>query len=281
MIDVSFLKELNKFNLIINKRVTSKYTGECKSIGAGSGTIFKEHRIYAPGDNFKAIDWRVYARTDDLYVKVFEEERNLNVHILIDTSGSMAFNNKFDYAARLGLGFAFLALKNNEKIHFSTFAKDMVTFRGSKGQRQIISMIDHLNKIKPAGESEIFNSIREYKKNIHSRSFIVIISDFLTDVDKIIASLQLLGKGHTVKIVQVLDIEEKDMPLEGDFNLLDSESSNKLRTYISKRTQQTYIKRLNQHVNKIKTACTELGFQFFQFTSEKPIFDTFFELVNN
>lgn len=281
MIEASFLQELNRFNLIVNKRVTSKYTGERKSIGSGSGTIFKEHRIYAPGDDFRAIDWRVYARTDDLYVKMFEEERNLNVHILIDTSGSMAFNEKFDYAAKLGLGFAFLALKNNEKIHFSTFAKDIATFKGSKGQRQILAMLDHLNKIKPEGVSEIFNSVRAYKKGIHSRSFIVIISDFLTDVDKIIASLRLLGKGHTVRVVQVLDIEEKDMPLEGDFTLLDSESPAKLRTYISKRTQQTYVKRLNQHVNEIKTACTELGFKFFQFTTEKPVFDTFFELVNS
>ena len=95
MIDSSFLNSLKKLDLIINKRVTSKYRGERKSISKGGGTIFKDHRIYAPGDNYKAIDWKVYARTDDLFVKLMEEERNLDVHILIDTSASMHYKNKF------------------------------------------------------------------------------------------------------------------------------------------------------------------------------------------
>ncbi len=281
MIDSSFLNELQRFNLIVNKRVTSKYVGEKKSAYSGSGTIFKDHRIYTMGDNFKAIDWRVYARTDDMYIKLFEEERNLNVHILIDSSASMKYNNKFDYAGKLGLGFAFLALKNNEKINFSTFADELENFRGARGKGQIITMLKHLNSIKPKGKSNLFDTFKLYKKNIRSKSFVVIISDFLIEPEKIINSLQLLGRGHTVKIIQVLDKEEKEMPLEGDFDLIDSETDFKLRTYISKRGQKDYIEKLNQHNSKIENVCNEFGFKFYQFTTDKPIFDTFFKLVND
>ena len=126
-IDVSFLSQLDRFNLVIKKRVTSNYTGPRKSVALGRGLLFKEHRIYAPGDDIRAIDWKVYARTDDLYVKMYEEEKNLIVHIIVDYSASMNFGkpiNKFDYASMLGVGFAYLAMKENEKFQFSTFSDD-------------------------------------------------------------------------------------------------------------------------------------------------------------
>src|SRR3989344_7621446 len=125
MIDPSFLGELKKFSLIVNKRVTSKYVGQKRSIAVGSGMIFKDYRIYAPGDDFKNIDWKVYGRTDDLIVKTFEEERNMEVHIIMDISKSMDFGrkiSKFDYAAMIGVGYAYLAMNDNAKFKFSTFS---------------------------------------------------------------------------------------------------------------------------------------------------------------
>src|SRR3989344_3497360 len=128
VIDTSFLGQLDKFSLVVNKRVTSNYIGPRKSMALGRGLIFKEHRIYAPGDDIRSIDWRVYARTDDLYVKTYEEERNLTVHIIVDGSASMGFGkpaSKFDYASMIGVGFAYLALRDNEKFQFSTFADQL------------------------------------------------------------------------------------------------------------------------------------------------------------
>ena len=119
MITTEFLDELSRFNLVVQKRVTSNYIGPRKSIAAGRGLTFKEHRPYAPGDDIRLIDWKVFARTDDLHIKTFEEERNLTVHSIIDTSASMGFGkpvSKFDYAAMLGVGFGYLAMRENEKF---------------------------------------------------------------------------------------------------------------------------------------------------------------------
>jgi uncharacterized protein (DUF58 family) len=280
MIDSAFLNEIQKFNLIINKRVTSKYTGERKSAYSGAGTIFRDHRMYSVGDNFKAIDWRVFARTDDLYVKQFEEERNLNVHILIDSSASMAYNNKFEFAGKLGLGFAFLAMKNNEKISFSTFSDSVSVFKGSRGRSQILSMLSHINSIKPSGRSNLYDALKMYKKSLRSKSFIVIISDWMMNSEVIGEALKLLGKSHTIKLVQVLDRDEKEMPLDGDFILVDSESGLKLRTYISKRAQNEFIARLGSHSSEIMRVCSGLGMKFHQFTTNKQVFDAFFEMLN-
>src|SRR3989338_4048340 len=108
MITTSFLDQLTRFNLVVNKRVTSNLIGSKKSVAAGRGLTFKDYRIYAPGDDIRLIDWKVFARTDNLYIKVHEEERNLTVHILIDKSASMDFGkpvSKFDYASMIGVGF--------------------------------------------------------------------------------------------------------------------------------------------------------------------------------
>ena len=77
MIDISFIDQLNRFSLVVHKRVTSNFVGSRRSIAQGRGIVFKDHRIYSPGDDFRAIDWKVFARTDNLYVKNYEEERSL------------------------------------------------------------------------------------------------------------------------------------------------------------------------------------------------------------
>ncbi|MEK6949756.1 MAG: DUF58 domain-containing protein, partial [Nanoarchaeota archaeon] len=104
MIKTDFLDQLDRFHLVVKKRVTSNYAGPRRSIATGRGLTFKDHRMYAPGDDIRLIDWKVFARTDDLYIKTFEEERNLVAHLIMDSSASMGFGSpvtKFDYAAML------------------------------------------------------------------------------------------------------------------------------------------------------------------------------------
>ncbi len=281
MIDTSFLDHLKKFSLIVNKRVTSIYSGQRKSAAAGRGISFRDHRIYSFGDDFRSIDWKVFARTDDLYIKNFEEERNLSVHILVDYSASMNFGkplSKFDYAAMIGVGFAYLAMKDNEKFQFATFSDKLDLFQPRKGMHQLASMVDHLNTIKIDGKTDLFNTLLSYKNSIGSKSLIIIISDFLFDPEKIKDSLIMLGK-HDIKLIQVLDKQERNINLEGDFRLKDSETKEELRTFISPRLVQNYNKMLDGHTAKIKDICNGLGVEFYQTTSSDPIFDTFYEVL--
>ena len=89
MIDISFLKELDRFNIVLKKRVLSRYQGERESHAEGQGLVFADYKDYVPGDDFRTIDWKIYARTNKFYVKQFEEERNMMVHIIVDASASM------------------------------------------------------------------------------------------------------------------------------------------------------------------------------------------------
>ena len=282
MIDTSFLNQLDRFSLIVNKRITSNYVGERKSVFTGRGTTFKDHRIYAPGDDIRTVDWRVYARTDDLYVKRYEEERNLSVHIIIDGSASMNFGTpatKYDYAAMLGLGFAYLAMKSNEKFQFASFSNKLDMIKPKRGMRQLASMLAHLNSTKPQGITNFYDAVLQYRKAINTRSFIVIISDFLFDAATIEKALYLLGSNHDIKLIQVLDRVERDMKLEGDLRLKDSESNALLRTYISPRLRNDYQNLLDTHTVKINSICSRLGVEFYTTTTDTPLFDVFFDVL--
>jgi len=283
MIDTSFLNQLDKFNLIINKRVTSKYTGQRKSIAQGRGVVFKDHRLYAPGDDFRTIDWKVFARTDNLYVKNYEEERNLTVHIIVDRSASMNFGKqptKFDYASMLGIGFAYLAMKGNEKFQFSTFADTIEVFQPRKGMSQLASMVHYLTNLKPGGNSKLKDAIIHYKRLIGTKALIVLISDFLVDIAEVRATLWMLGKHHEIKVIQVLDPVEKELRFRGDFKFEDSETKEKLRVFISPRLRSLYQQQLENHIASIEKSCTQLGIKFYSVTTDTPIFDSFFKIIN-
>ena len=268
MISTEFLDQLTKFHLIVSKRVTSQYAGPRKSIAMGKGIIFKDHRIYAPGDDFRAIDWRVYARTDDLYVKNYEEERNLAVHIIVDSSGSMDYGkprSKFDYASMLGVGFAYLALKDNEKFQFSTFADDLSIYQPRRGMGQLAAMVEYLNSSKPKGKSNFLDMLTKYRKVIRSKSMLILVSDFLYSIEEIRSGIRLLGDNE-VRVIQVLDPVERNLNLRGDFRLRDSLKAN-------------YQEMMDHHTAMIDDICTKLGYRFHSITTDSSLFDAFYAIV--
>ncbi len=281
MINTQFLDQLTRFNLVINKRVTSNLSGPRKSVSGGHGLTFKDYRIYAPGDDIRLIDWRVFARTDNLYIKVHEEERNLTVHIIIDRSASMEFGkpiSKFDYASMIGVGFAYLALRDNERFQFSTFADTLDIFQPKRGMSHLAAMVQHLNSIKPKGNSKIVDTIRQYKKVIGSRSMLVLVSDFLVNIEEIREAFYMLGD-HDIKIIQVLDRVEKELKMEGDMKLIDSETKGMLRTFISPRLRMQYQQQLDEHCSRIEEVCNKLNVHYHLAITDTPVFDTFYKIL--
>ena len=281
MINTEFLHQLDRFSLIINKRITSNYVGERFSHATGRGLIFKDHSIYTPGEDFRSVDWKVFARTDKLYVKRYEEERNLTVHIILDFSASMNFGSgttKAEFASMIGAGFAYLAMKNNERFVLSTFSDALEFFKPKRGRGQLASMVEYLNTKKPKGLSKLEHSLSGYKKLINSKSYIVIISDFLYPIDDIKRALYLF-KHHKVVLIQVLDKVESNLELEGDFKLKDLETNEVLRTFINPFARKQYAGMLSEHIEKIKQACMEVNAQFFSANTAMTPFDVFFEVL--
>lgn len=281
MIDTTFLRQLDKFNLIIRKRITSNYSGSRASTSFGQGLTFKDYKDYVKGDDFRKIDWKLYARTDKFYIKHYEEERNLTVHIIIDRSASMDFGagtTKFDYASMIGVGFAYMAMKNNERFRLATFAEELTLFKTGRGSHHLLSILDYLNKLKVEGKSKLEDNLVPYGSAIRSKSLLILLSDFLFDVNELKDCLAALRKNELI-VVQVLDPTEIDFQLEGDVMLYDSETKNVLRTYFSRRMKEMYKYRFKEHVFQIQDMCDKLGITFMPVTTDTPIFDTFYKIL--
>ncbi|MBI4155576.1 DUF58 domain-containing protein [Candidatus Woesearchaeota archaeon] len=282
MINQDFLKALNKLSIKINKRTTSPLIGERESVYKGQGLVFADRRMYVVGDDTKAIDWKVFARTGQLHIKLYEAERNLTSHIIIDFSASMGFGkqiSKTNYASMLGLGFAYMALRKNEKFVLSTFSDNLDVFRPKKGKKQLVSIVDYLNKKKPSGHSRLYYSLSNYKKLIKSRSLIVIISDFLYDTQEIRNAIYSL-KNNELVLIQLLDASERDLNFKGDFHLKDSESGTKLRTFIGPLLKKIYSKNLQEHQSGIQKVADEVKAKFYRVFTDESIFDVFYKIAS-
>jgi uncharacterized protein (DUF58 family) len=279
MIDTSFFKELDRFSFMVRKRVSTAYSGSRRSILKGRGMEPVSYREYTQGDDFKIIDWKVYGRTEKLYVKEFEEEKSLTTHILLDTSKSMDFRNKFEYAAMLALGFAYLVTKDNEKFGISTFAEEVNITKPKRGRRYLSQMIDLLNSTQLTGKTRFDYCMEKYGSVIRSRSLVFIISDFMADTEAIRNAVFRLGDNELV-LIQVLDPIEKNLNLGGEAKLIDLETDSKMDIYTSPRLREEYEKRLNDHNAKIREACLAVGADFHSVTTDKPVFDAIFEVVS-
>lgn len=282
MIELDFLRQLDRLSLIVNKRITSNYSGENVSDYVGKGIVFKDYVIYSQGDDFRSVDWKVFARTDKLFSRRYEEERNLTVHVILDYSSSMGFKtgklSKIEYASMIALGFSYMALKNNERFAMATFADKLEVHKPKRGRKQLMALMESLNENKVVNSSKFEQSMMMYKKLLNTKGFVVVISDFLYDTEEVARVLKRFKK-HEVRLIQVLDPVETDLELEGDYKLKDLETNEEMRTYVNSLLRKKYLESMKEHQAKISKSCDEIGAKFFTFSTAEPIFDCFYKIL--
>lgn len=281
MIDAEFLDELNRFNLLLKKNSSETRQGEQSSENSGQGMVFKDHKQYVPGDDIRRIDWKAYARTGDYFVKRFEEERSITIHIIVDKSSSMDYGDptKYDYAAKIGMALAFMASNTEDRFRLSVFAETLTDISSGRAGSNFAEMLETLNSIRKTPESRIERCVTEYSSRIENKSAVVIISDFLTDVEQIESAVESL-KDTEVLLVNVFDSTELDPEFEGDMILKDPESDSRLRTYLSQRTREKYRERLGSHVDRIEELSHRHGAGYLQLSTADDVFDSFLDVWN-
>ena len=282
-IDIDFFRQLDRFTFMVRKRVSTAYAGSRRSIHSGRGIDTIGFREYNPGDELKSIDWNVYARSEKLYVRQFEEDKSLTTHILLDSSKSMDYSSgnvsKFEYAAMLAAGFAYLVTKDNDKFAISTFAENVDITKPRRGRQHLLRTLELLEDTELDGKTATNESIINYGRMIRSRSLVVIISDFMDDLESINAAVRRLAD-HDLILVQVLDPAESDLKVHGHSRLLDMETDAELKTYISKSFKSEYQKHLDNHISSVQKICARVGAEFYTFTTDVPVFDAFFHTLS-
>jgi uncharacterized protein (DUF58 family) len=282
MIDPEFLDELERFDAALERETTALHRGDQESPDVGEGLTFSDYRRYVPGDDIRSVDWKLYARTEEYYVKQYEAERNLTVHVLIDASGSMDFgdgdDHKFEFGAKLGLGFAYLTAEENNDFRVSVFGEEVERLDGGRSNRgELLRVIDLLNDHDLGGETDFRRALETYAGTIRSRSLVVVVSDFLQDPDEVAAGAGALA-GNDVVLAQVVAPGETDPDAAGDTVVRDPESGTTLRTYFGGRLLETYRARLDRHVGEIEARADALRATHSRVNTGADFFDAFGDL---
>lgn len=286
MIDLEFIEQLKTLEILAKKRIISSYAGGQRSLKQGRGIEPVDHREYYPGDDLKFVDWKVYARTEKLFIKRFEEEKSLTTHILVDASNSMDFGSgkytKFNFAAMLALGFAYLVTKENEKFAIGTYSsqlKDVLQPR--RGRKQFFKAVDLLNRQKLGDLTNLEKATDRYATLIRTRSLSIIISDFLEPIETIRRGIfRMAKKSKNLIVIHVADPAEKSLDWQGDIKLFDLETNQIKKIFFTPSMRREYGVKFMAHIEKVGEACNSVGADFFSVTSDKPVFDIFFQITH-
>jgi len=276
MIELDFLDELDRFQLALKKNSVEMHQGEQKSQSTGQGLVFEDHKKYVPGDDIRRMDWNVYARTNELFVKRFQEERSVTVHILVDRSSSMDYGtvNKYEFASKIGLAIAYMVSNTNDRFRFSVFSETITDISSARRNANLGEMVDTLNNLRKTPESLVERCLTEYSNRIHNKSTVIVISDFLSDIEGIEAGARHLRNVDTI-FVNTLDATELDPDFDGDAILKDPESDSRLRTYLSRRTKKSYKDRLQKHTSQIEEIADRNSAHYLQLSTNEDIFEAF------
>lgn len=281
-IETDFFRQLDCFTFSVRKRVSTVYAGNRPSTRSGHGIDTIGFREYDSSDALKDIDWKAYARTEKLYVRQFEEEKTLTTHILLDASKSMDYpekgTSKFEYSAMLAAGFAYMVTKYNDRFAVSTFTEEIEINKPRRGKKNLMRTIDRLSELELTGGTSISETVTKYSREIKSRSLVILISDFMQDPEAIETALYRLYD-HDLIVIQVLDPTEKVLPLQGNSRLVDLETGEDARTYISEKFKERYTQKLDDHSARIKKICMKVGAEFYTFTTDTPIFNAFYHTI--
>ncbi|MBU0762414.1 MAG: DUF58 domain-containing protein [Candidatus Altiarchaeota archaeon] len=285
MIDPAFLDQLKELDFVIKKRISSTYSGGRASIKHGRGIEVVDYREYMPGDDFRLIDWRVYARTEKLYIRRFEEEQDLIMHILVDSSASMDYTShtmtKYDYAGSIAAGLGYLSTNNQEKFALALYSNTLRELtQPKKSQMHLFNVIELMNQTPRQGATNLGVCASQYSKLMKSKALTVVVSDFMEEIDSFKEGVYRLAK-HSAEMVliQVLDPWELDMGYSGDIKFKDLESSEVRRSYMSPGFKKEYVERVREHIAQLTQACEDLGVYFHTVLTDKPLFDSFVKIV--
>ena len=277
----NFLDDLEQFDASLDRASTDVRQGDQRSPDVGEGLTFSDYRRYSPGDDIRLVDWHLYARTEEYYIKQFEAERNLTVHILVDASASMDYGeggqNKFEFAAKIGLGFAYLTIEENNDVRISTFDRRHRRLDAGRSTRgELLRAIDELNATEPSGEAEFEPSLTEYAATIDSRSLVVVASDFLAEPDGVEAGLAALARDDNDLVCpHVVAPAERTPDAAGDTIFVEPETGAERRSYFGGRVASRYHERLDGHIDDVARRCRGLRADHVVLDTGADFFDAF------
>jgi uncharacterized protein (DUF58 family) len=284
LFDASFLDRLRVLALRLRKRRQLMRRGSQSTPATGFTREFKDYRHYTPREDYRAIDWRLYARLDKLFVRLYEETQELNLHILLDTSTSMAqpFPEKRRQALRFAVALAYLALSAQQRVSIysmsDTVHQELPPLRG---QGNIEKVIQAVSKLKFDGLTNMKRCFEEYRPNKQRYGIIFVISDFfgheIGSATEAVARVSAWpGENH---FLQIIHPEERQPELEGELELAEVETGERRRFWLTKKDVQRYVETFDTFSENLARECASHRVDFLQISSNEAFEERFLDLL--
>ena len=284
LFDASFLDRLRVLALRLRKRRQLMRRGAQSTSATGFTREFKDYRHYTPREDYRAIDWRLYARLDKLFVRLYEETQELNLHIMLDTSTSMAqpFPEKRRQALRFAVALAYLALSAQQRVSLYSMNSGVhQELPPLRGQGSIEKVIQAVLKLKFEGLTDRKRWFEEFRPSKQRYGIIFIISDFfgreIGSATEAVAPVSAWpGENHFLQIVHP---EERLPEIEGELELTEVETGERRRFWLTKRDVQRYVETFDSFVANLSLECASHSVDFMQVTSDEAFEERFLDLL--
>ena len=283
LFDETTLRKLNQLTLVASRIRAGGMQGDRRSTRRGSSVEFADYRNYTPGDDLRRLDWNIYARLDRPFIKLFEEEEDLSVTILLDGSRSMDWPapsllgpekelHKFNYAVKLAAGLGAIALDAGDLLSVA-FLKDgrvAADYGPSRGGAALARLFQFLEGLQPGGKTDLNSSLHQFTIKPRRAGLVILISDLLTESGYESGLRELLGRGHQAALIQVLAPDELDPPLSGDLQLVDVETGQEQDISLDGGLRGLYRERAEAWVQAIQADCRKRGIRYQSLSTREP-----------
>src|SRR3954470_6716863 len=273
------LRRLEQFQLLAARRAKSSARGERRSRARGQSVEFADYRNYVPGDDLRYLDWNLYGRLERLFLKLYEEERELPVRIFLDASESMSFGEprKFDFARQVAAAVGYVALCGFDRVTVRVFPDnpEEAAVRGSlravRGRKSSLTFFQNLGQLTAKGSANFNQALRRGALEARQAGVAIVLSDFLDPAGYETGLSALVSRGFQVTAVQILSPEELNPGTYGDLKLIDAESGSIQEVTFGRYRLRAYQQTVQNFCQRLREFCQTRGITYFLVSSDTPL----------
>jgi uncharacterized protein (DUF58 family) len=279
LIEHDLLEKIERLSVRWQKSLPGLVGGHATSRFAGAGQEFLDHRNFHHGDDLRAVNWRAYLRLEKLFLKMFQLEPRIPVRVLLDISDSMTTGGaakgatpKFDYARQLAGVICYVGLVRLDSICLQPFSNKLHdAFTASGGRHRFQPASNFLSELKPGGRTNFLEVSKSFISKYPQRGLTMVISDFLDDADCEKPLQYMSDFGHEIILVQVYADEDRDPPWEGEMELEDAETGQKIELAFDSEARARYIAEFDEYSQNLQRAALRNHGRYLNVSTSVPL----------
>ena len=274
LFDPAFLQRLETLSLISRRRVQGQLRGERRSVVKGRGIEFDDYRPYEPGDDYRYIDWNIVSRLDRIFVKLFSEEEDLDVRLVVDTSGSMAAGtpSKLALAKRVAAAIGYIGLTNLDRVAVTAVTSDRgPSLARLRGRGRAFDLLRFLDRLAPGGDTDLDQALSRDLGEHRRGGLLVLLSDLLDPHGHEGALLKARHRRFQTFVIHILADEEIAPPLSGELRLVDVETGRAVELSVDAEALRSYAAARDAYFRDLERFCVRHRIDYVRTTSSVPV----------